>query len=1660
MNLHSMPWPEVDNHIAAFISARLANAVRSKTQGYRMALTDLSRALLMGIAQQLCDTDLPRGTRVVVLGDVTEGDLIVSPTRLIEMRNDEEGVPILVVLIPTRFRSYAEDSYAEHNFAAEDPESLLRACRDELLRELAREGFPAAHSIMRRARVVQIEAEIRYLLSVSRAGPDWQIFGALLPLLGLTPDLELDPANLDARLLDNANKVNVLVDPTLPLTDRVDRLNLTREDVKSGLLHLFTIYDPRDVEAWGQAIVQEALALKVQNRAEQRLSYDNWIDSEDGRPHCELEILPLSRGNPVDEEGHVNVTTNDKIKVQWRWQCTPPQEVRFIIRGYRDEEEVFSSGSIPHNQSTKTVNLRGKGLDEGQCHLQMESIGPEGRVLDVAESEPFWIVGEDEPPLEVIAAREPKWGDEVHSLAEAHCLAAMKLGRHAMPQEVLWQARSRRAPVDTLKIRYSRATVYHVRLSAMLREFECTVLLNPRQAALWHLRQSDPGSEEVEYEPASIDLGSLPDVLYKGFREARDDLFEKLRCQNRPGAGEGFTNVIETADLLALRAEVVSYLRMYVAVLQHYSRAQDGLNLLRALALDALVRGDEVILSPLHPLKLAWALQCQALLYMVSVEAVKGGKSQGTPYQTLFQLLTSINYPPFAPGPDGQMRVNAGQLHLLWSTFSTDPTQYHRVADWLKRVLRLAGGGGAEEAVQPQGLYQRINRYLQLHPFIRQFKLGVINPGDGATVLEVLRTIQREWSSRDLKYDLAFFAYEEPDQAATALDRLMAEEDESKKRSEDDELTECHTSLMSPKLVYAKHPVEAYYDEGDDPLHHHVFVLLDAFKTELGSLTTRSERSGSFLGHLMNDLVSHFEASQDHVYWAHTVVPQSAPDVPALAAVTTLMAEVLEAYMQGCGLLLSGNADRWPAVYLPIREQERKLIVLAHQRADWVMFVDRYFDIDFLDHPNSPFCEYYLVDYVPTGQAGMGHNLIVSTASTIELQRLVAQELNALALPIDAAPDIVDALQAMSGRLAIRQLSTRNLVREAIGLTLLWMDLKEAGRLTNAVFLPIDLHLDLFTGGLSGAQVESQQRTDIMIVTLNPEGTALNITLIESKLRSSLGAEAFVQLKAYIGDQLDRTHKNLITLLRPGEQPLDVFRLMAWHDFKTLLLFYLQRACRHYLVDDELVARWKAALGRLPAYEMGVHFDKEAYVFNLSFAGRDEETISSSVRLYHIGHDEIQRLLSARTVDEEIEADTGPQEPSSEVGAGLSAVGQDLKVEQRPLVTITQQEEVEEVHTETLEKPARLPEGASAYLGESTYDHRPICWEPFRTQPRRLTNPHVLIVGTSGAGKTQTTMAFLHGLWQHQVPSLILDFHGEYANPEADTFRALSQAQVVNAVDGIPVNPLEIPLDPYRRPVNPKRVVWEVSEIIGQILRVGLQQQRALKRAIEKAYQHAGFTSDQKTWTRRAPSFRAIHDILKDEESTGGSVVSTLLSRLDVLFDADVFSDHPSQRLEELLRQVTVVDLSGLFNNEHRLVVARFFLQKIYNQMLMLGETRDLRLFVTVDEAHRLSYDETLLKLIKEARKYGIGILLASQEPADFPATALELPGTRIFLQQGPRGAKTIASHLEPTDLKRRHVLEGELQNLDVGEAYVRSNHFVPFEKVRIKFFYQRVGSA
>ena len=147
-------------------------------------------------------------------------------------------------------------------------------------------------------------------------------------------------------------------------------------------------------------------------------------------------------------------------------------------------------------------------------------------------------------------------------------------------------------------------------------------------------------------------------------------------------------------------------------------------------------------------------------------------------------------------------------------------------------------------------------------------------------------------------------------------------------------------------------------------------------------------------------------------------------------------------------------------------------------------------------------------------------------------------------------------------------------------------------------------------------------------------------------------------------------------------------------------------------------------------------------------------------------------------------------------------------------------------------------------LGRNCDTKKDVYWDPFTQAPKKLANQHVLIVGKSGAGKTQSAAAFMAQLWKAKVPCVIFDFQGEYmdaklANGAGETFLDCTKAEVLDAADGINVNPLEVPDDPHTgNKQNFMKVVYQVATSLAKIFGLGDIQRAILRDAIGQAFRN------------------------------------------------------------------------------------------------------------------------------------------------------------------------------------------------------------------------------
>ena len=257
---------------------RLTEALRDRAPGHCMSVLDLGDELMLAVAKGL-RSQAP-ATNVHVLTDretTTEGDLYISSTKLVELRNplpDGSLRPPLCVFLPANLRTSAEDSFGRTTFEEfpvgdaydalgqrllERVPSTLQGYLRDSLQLLGERGW----------RWADAAAQVRYLLCAHANGNDGEAFGGALYELGLVPDLKLfdDPAAVYGRIRKNYECVHQLAEGDSVL-GRVLNLDLANKGLQRRLAEYLDDAGLEDPVAWTRDIVLD--------RKNWDLSFDKW----------------------------------------------------------------------------------------------------------------------------------------------------------------------------------------------------------------------------------------------------------------------------------------------------------------------------------------------------------------------------------------------------------------------------------------------------------------------------------------------------------------------------------------------------------------------------------------------------------------------------------------------------------------------------------------------------------------------------------------------------------------------------------------------------------------------------------------------------------------------------------------------------------------------------------------------------------------------------------------------------------------------------------------------------------------------------------------------------------------------------------------------------------------------------------------------------------------------------------------------------------------------------------------------------------------------------------------------------------------------------------------------------------------------------------------
>ena len=319
-----------------------------------------------------------------------------------------------------------------------------------------------------------------------------------------------------------------------------------------------------------------------------------------------------------------------------------------------------------------------------------------------------------------------------------------------------------------------------------------------------------------------------------------------------------------------------------------------------------------------------------------------------------------------------------------------------------------------------------------------------------------------------------------------------------------------------------------------------------------------------------------------------------------------------------------------------------------------------------------------------------------------------------------------------------------------------------------------------------------------------------------------------------------------------------------------------------------------------------------------------------------------------------------------------------------------------------------------------------------------LDNMNVMVTGSSGTGKTQLLKHLICQLREQGKNVLVLDMKNDFASDKKFCEKASLERAFVS-FDGLPLNPL-IPY-PVRHPETEKlfvqcgQYIRGVSSILRKTYGLGVQQQVAVKNAIVAAFTAAGIPTTGSTLFSeelRFPDFARVGDFLRHDNLAA-------YNRLDPLFTLDLFREEFQDRsFYNLVNRAVVLDMSQIPSDEIKNTLAQLVVLSAHAYYNSQPHSGTIRQFLVFDEGHRVLTSDYILRLVRECRAYGVGIILSSQYPSDFPGDISASMATKIVHGNG-RDTNKVKDIVQLLGCEGR---EGEIANMMRFQALVDNSHY------------------
>jgi len=1087
-----------------------------------------------------------------------------------------------------------------------------------------------------------------------------------------------------------------------------------------------------------------------------------------------------------------------------------------------------------------------------------------------------------------------------------------------------------------------------------------------------------------------------------------------------------------------------------------------------------------LIVLPSHPIRVAWHTAYDNLVLFSRFDEGSSPKAIRDEFSALDGSNFPEFLPGIESGRSFVFADTLG-FHAIGMVPDDDQEPKAAVA-LLSRALGARDGSDSStmEGGQPGHVIgKEISRYSDAHPEWDVLRVHALRPGDGMTMARSLGYVHQE-KHREIDEDAldrrtedqapAFVLELYPSEQQRGVSGRFLSDIRDKRRSGAGALSERDTwmvgSTPKPGGINIPNLKWARKDQESPETSAHLAVAFDTFESVVSlSDVPPEDRPISMYG-LVSFLERTYTPNPQPTWTSLPLIPTKGQKHPSDPAHTDILTR-LQRLVMNCVAENLGNADQTPRLQAVITADKAELLKDLHELCDWVVTIDRNSGIEYLDSPprngvedDEGLYDSYVIDCVPEREDMGTLQLITSTTNLDEIRLLLDEALDQMGLTRSLAnsQNLLRRLKALSGRLAMRLAtgsSTSELIALALGQSHCRRPLKEEvawPSLRSGFIVPVDDVMDLIPsirrldvtsddGTDNAGNRHSGMRPDLIYVSVVPRG-GISFRFIEVKYRGGLGNAQSLTLMERISQQTE----NLRTAWGrwySSEEEAGTFRSLRRAKLARVLRFYADKAARHDLEQqhhskilseiDKMIERGVAyRFSDAGAPDLGWVFCPEhtdgttkeispaGWETRIFLFGPGPDLLADS-RVNRSVRPEIQDTLSVVISDDgpdvpqsvamrsDIEGSDDHEEPSAD---GETEIGEDYNA---PVASQTNES------TKTPDEAVSLvgggdgtgDSGCSIEIGKDIYTESKILWNLDIKG-----NPHLLIAGLPGMGKTTLLLKACLEMLDSGVRPIVFSYHEDLDE------KLSGLVPEVRFIDfaGLGFNPLQV-ID-RDSPLAYLDVAASLRDIFSAVYpELGDLQGDKIRTAIKQS-----FIDEDPRWGQDnvdlsdavVPPFSRFLELLRDEATSNRDKgFKNLMARLGELDDYGFFSTTDDEQSIWESEQPTVIRIHTTQNETLQRAFASIVFYGLYKGMFQRGIQDRITHSIIFDEAHRAARMKLIPTMAKECRKYGISLVLASQETKDFNDSVFSAIANYLALRLNDADAKAFVRNVARSDQER-----------------------------------------